>query len=64
MARKEYTDPTKTNIFIENVSPALKEDFLDICYNLDAGYRDAFEKMVKEFKTGHKIKARPSRKKA
>jgi hypothetical protein len=61
MARKEYTDPTKANIFIDNMEPALKEDFLDICYKFDANYREGFDKVVREYCKRHKIKPRPSR---
>lgn len=63
MPRPEYKDPKKKTIYLEKVSPAAKDQFLDICHKLDLNQSETFEKVVEFYYAKQNIKPRPSRKK-
>ncbi len=64
MPRPEYKDDKTKTVYLEKVEPAIKEDFLDICYKLDKSQSEAFQEIVRFYYAANKMKARPSRKKA
>jgi hypothetical protein len=63
MPRPEYKDPKMKTVYLEKVSPAAKDHFLDICHRLDLNQSETFEKVIEFYYAKHKVKPRPSRKK-